>query len=408
MLKEIKPAIANKELNPIIEIPAAQETGFATRCIHAGVVPDSTTGAILTPIYQSATYVQDAIGVHKGYTYSRSANPTVSALEKKLAALEGVDTAICFNTGMSALTTIFLALLKSGDHIVCGDVVYGGTVRLLRQVLNKFGVAVTFVDTSDPTQVKNAILAYTRLIFIETPANPTLKLTDIAAISHIAHENNILLVVDNTFLTAALQKPILLGADIVLYSTTKYIDGHNATVGGALLAKDATLTEKLSFTRNAVGSIQAPFDAWLTLQGIKTLEPRMQIHSANAATIAQYLVQHPKISRVTYPGLIDFPQRDLAQRQQLNYGGMLTFEVRGGYDKAVKVMNAVRLCALAENLGTVETLITHPASMTHAPIPAEQRNSIGISDGLIRLSVGLENPQDIIADLEQAITACED
>lgn len=382
------------------------KTGLCTRSIHGGVTADPTTGALLTPIFQTATYVQDAVGKHKGYTYSRSANPTVTALEKKLAVLEGVDAAVCFSTGLAATTALFLALLQGGDHVVCSDVVYGGTVRLLQQVLNKFGIHTTFVDSSQPNSVKSALLPNTRLVFIETPANPTLKLTDIAAIAEIAHENNVPLVVDNTFLTAALQKPFDLGADIILYSTTKYIDGHNATVGGALLAKNAGHTDQFVFIRNAVGSIQAPFDAWLTLQGIKTLPLRMQQHTHNATIIANYLAQHAQIRQVSYPGLPSFAQHDLAKRQQHGYGGMLSFEIKGDYAQAVKFMNSVKLCKLAENLGAVETLITHPVSMTHGPIPPEQRQAIGITDELIRLSVGLEDPADLINDLEQALFEC--
>jgi cystathionine beta-lyase/cystathionine gamma-synthase len=380
--------------------------GFATRCIHGGVAPDPVTGAILTPIYQSATYVQESVGHDKGYTYSRSANPTVTALDKKIGELEGIKSAVCYATGMAATTALFLAVLKSGDHVVCGDVVYGGTVRLLRQVLQKFDVIVSFVDTSDPANIKKAITKNTKIILLETPANPTLKLGDIAAITAIAREHEILSVVDNTFLTAALQKPFQLGADIILYSTTKYIDGHNATVGGALLAKDDALTEKFDFIRNATGTIQAPFNAWLILQGIKTLELRLQQHSIHAEIVANHLAQHPKIKSVTYPGLTTFPQYELAKRQQLAFGGIIAFEVVGGYENAVAVMNSVKLCALAENLGAVETLITHPASMTHSPIPQQERYAVGITDSLIRLSVGLENPADIIADLEQALSRC--
>ncbi|HVV68840.1 MAG TPA: PLP-dependent aspartate aminotransferase family protein [Gammaproteobacteria bacterium] len=382
------------------------EYGFSTRSIHAGVTPDPTTGAILTPIFQTTTYVQEAVGVHKGYTYSRSANPTVLALEKKLGELDGVGRAVCFSTGMAATTVLCLSLLQSGDHIICSDVVYGGTVRFLREILVKFGVTTSFVDTAAPEKVKAAITPATKLIFIETPANPTLKLTDIQAISHIAREQKILLAVDNTFLTPALQQSFKLGADIVLYSTTKYIDGHNATVGGALLAKDSALIEKFDYVRNAIGAIQTPFNAWLTLQGVKTLELRIQQHSHNAAIIAEYLHGHAKVKQVTYPGLPSFPQHELAKRQQLAFGGLLTFEVNGGYEQAVKLMSAVKLCSLAENLGSVETLITHPASMTHGPVPIEQRHAIGITDGLIRLSVGLENPVDIIQDLEQAFAKC--
>ncbi|MDF3054788.1 MAG: cystathionine gamma-synthase [Gammaproteobacteria bacterium] len=380
---------------------------FATCSIHAGVSPDPTTGAVLTPIFQTTTYRQEGVGQHKGYTYSRSGNPTVSALEKKLRDLEKVEGAVCFSTGMAATTALLLTLLKSGDHIICSDVVYGGTVRLLREVLTKFNLSTTYVDTSNLEAVQSAVTENTKLIFIETPANPTLKLTDIAAVADIAHKNNCLLVVDNTFLTPALQKCFALGADIVLYSTTKYFDGHNATVGGALLTNDSELLAKFDHTRNALGSIQSPFNAWLTLQGIKTLALRLKQHCHNALIVANYLSAHPNIQKVTYPGLPSFPQYELAQQQQLGFGGLLTFEVKGGYDNAVKLMSALKLCALAENLGSVETLVTHPASMTHGPIPIAQREAAGISDGLIRLSVGLEDPNDIINDLAQALSTCE-
>ncbi len=382
--------------------------GFATRNIHAGIIADPTTGAILTPIYQTATYIQRAIGVNDGYTYTRTANPTVTALEKNLAALENVNYALCFSTGMAAITTLLLSLLKKGDHIICSDVVYGGTVRLLQKILFKFDIFAEFVDTSNLEAVKKSIHSNTRLILIETPANPTLKLTDIFAVAEIAQDNNIPLIVDNTFLTAALQKPFDLGADIVLYSTTKYIDGHNATVGGAILTNNSTCYEQLNFVRNTIGSIQSPLNAWLTLQGVKTLAIRMQQHSKNALVIANFLQAHKKIHQVTFPGLSTFPQYELAQKQQLDHGGMLTFEIRGGYESAVKFTNAVSLCSLAESLGSIETLITHPASMTHAQIPQQERQQLGITDGLIRLSVGLENVEDILADVEQALHQCEE
>lgn len=378
---------------------------FATLSIHAGSHKDPVTGAILTPIYQTATYVQEGIGVHKGYTYSRSHNPTVTALEEKLGELDQALPAICFATGMAATSALLIGLLKSGDHIICGDVVYGGTVRLINQVLDKFDLACSYVDTSKPETIEAAITPNTRLIFIETPANPTLKLTDIAAVAQIAKKHQLLLVVDNTFLTSALQKCFDLGADVVLYSTTKYIDGHNATVGGALVTRDKELREKFYFTRNALGSIQSPFDAWLILQGVKTLELRLKQHSKNAQAVAEYLENHPEIAKVTYPGLKSFSQHELAQRQQLDFGGMVTFEVKGGYERAVKFMNSVRLCSLAESLGSIETLITYPVLMTHGPVPEAQRKAVGITDGLIRLSVGLEHVQDIIKDIEQALGA---
>lgn len=376
-----------------------------TDCIHAGVSPDPTTGAILTPIYQTTTYVQEAVGKDKGYTYTRSGNPTVSALEKKLASIEGVSQpAACFATGMAAITALFLACLKSGDHIICSDVIYGGTLRLLDKILVKFGVSVDYVDTSDQQAVSQAIKAQTQLVFIETPANPTLKLTDIAAIAKVAKQAGLLLAVDNTFLTAALQKPLELGADIVVYSTTKYIDGHDATLGGALITKSAQLMEHFHFVQNSVGFSQSPFEAWLTLQGVKTLPLRLRNHSVSALKVAKFLEGHTKINRVWYPGLESFGQYELACRQHRDHGGIIAFEVKGDIDAGIQLMNTVKLCSLAENLGAVETLITHPASMTHGPIPAWQRAKTGISDGLVRLSVGLEAPEDIILDLEQALT----
>jgi cystathionine beta-lyase/cystathionine gamma-synthase len=304
---------------------------------------------------------------------------------------------------MAATTTLFTSLLKSGDHVVCSDVVYGGTVRLIETVLYKFGVTVSFVDSADSNNIAKYINKQTKLIFIETPANPTLKLNDIKEIAKIAKANKIPLAVDNTFLTAVLQKPLSLGADIVLYSTTKYIDGHNATVGGALLARNKKYIEKFAFNRKTLGSIQSPFDAWLILQGLKTLELRIKQHSKNALVVAKWLEKHKNVSKVLYPGLKSFPQYELAKRQHDGYeGGMIAFEVIDGYTGALKIMNSVKLCTLAESLGSLETLITHPASMTHGPIVKKQRDKIGITDGLIRLSVGLEDPEDIIHDLEQA------
>ncbi len=377
---------------------------FDTQTIHAGIEPDPTTGAILTPIYQTTTYAQKYVGDDQGYTYSRSNNPTLTVLEKKLGLLENVDPAICYSTGMAAITSLFLGLLKTGDHIICSDVVYGGTVRLVRQVLEKFGVEATFIDTTNLELIQNTIKGNTKILLIETPANPTLKLTDIAAVSNITKANNIYLAVDNTFLTAALQKPFELGADIVVYSTTKYIEGHNSTVGGALLSIHSDLNEQFRFIQNTIGIPLSPFNAWLTLQGIKTLPLRIRQHSENALAIAKFLEQHPKIDSVCLPGLPSFPQHKLALQQQKNFGGILTFEVQGGYDNSVKLLNTLKLCILAENLGAIETIITHPASMTHGPIPREEREAIGISEGLVRLSVGLESPEDIINDLNQALT----
>jgi len=395
------------------------DAGIDTLAIRGGRKPDPTTGAILTPIYQTTTYAQDAVGVHKGHTYSRASNPTVSALEDALGALEGAPPAVCFSTGLAAITTLFLAVLKAGDHVVVSDVVYGGTVRLLNLVLEPLGITAFFIDTSDVKAVEEAITSRTRLVFIETPANPTLKLVDVEAIAEITKKLGIPLAVDNTFLTPVLFRPLDLGADITVYSTTKYIEGHNATVGGSISTRDAKLLDRLRLFRKSLGSIQAPFDAWLTLKGLKTLPLRIRQHSRSALQVARYLQSHPKVTKVFYPGLSEFPQHELALRQNRSqlpakrslknadsktfFGGIVAFEVAGGVDSGVTVMNNVQLCTLAENLGATETLITHPVSMTHGDVPREQRERTGITDGLIRLSVGLEDAVDIIADLEQAL-----
>jgi cystathionine beta-lyase/cystathionine gamma-synthase len=388
-----------------ISFDAETAETLATLALHAGTAPDPTTGAILTPIYQSTTYVQEAVGKHKGYTYSRQSNPTVSALERRLAALEGAEHATCYGTGLGATTALALALLSAGERAVIGDVVYGGTVRLFQQVLSRFGVESEFVDASDPLVLEAALNRPARLLFLETPANPTLKLTDIEAAARLGHGAGAIVVVDNTLLTPVLQRPLDLGADIVLHSTTKFIEGHNATVGGALITRNAELNERLFFLRNAIGAIQSPFNAWLTLQGVKTLPLRMERHSANALRVARFLAEHPRVTRLLYPGLESFPQYALARRQQRSGGALLAFEVEGGVEAGIRVMNAVRLCSLAENLGAAETLVTHPASMTHTAVPLEQRLATGITDGLIRVSVGLENPDDLIADLRRALEA---
>ena len=376
---------------------------FDTLALHAGAYPDPSTGAMLTPIYQTTTYQQEAVGRDKGFTYSRSGNPTVSALERRLAALEGAEFCTCYATGLAATTALCLALLRSDDRVVCSQAVYGGTVRLFRQVLAPFGVTAEFVDTSDEEAFANALRKPTRFVFIETPANPTLRLTDIRLAARLSKEAGALLVVDNTLLTPALQRPFDLGADIVLHSTTKFIEGHNATVGGALITRDADLHERLAFARNAIGAIQSPFPAWLTLQGVKTLPLRMARHSENALRIARFLVAHDGVAKVSYPGLESFPQFELVRRQQTAGGALIAFEVEGGVEAGIRLMNSVRLCALAENLGAAETIITHPASMTHADVPRSQREAAGITDGLVRLSVGLENPVDLIGDLVQAL-----
>ena len=374
-----------------------------TEALHAGTEPDPVTGALLTPIYQTTTYTQRAVGDHKGFTYSRASNPTVTALERRLAALEGAQYATCYGTGMAATLALCLALLRSGDRVIVSQAVYGGTVRLLRQVLAPFGVRADFVDTSDAAALEAALRTPARFLFIETPANPTLRLTDIELAAGLAHAAGALLVVDNTLLTPALQRPFELGADLVLHSTTKFIEGHNATVGGALLCRDRELHERLDFIRKATGVIQSPFPAWLTLQGVKTLPLRMVRHSENALRVARFLESHPRVTRLIYPGLASFPQYELARRQQRAGGAIIAFEIEGGAEAGVRLLNSVRLCALAENLGATETLITHPVSMTHGDVPPEQREAAGITDGLVRLSVGLENPGDLIADLRQAL-----
>lgn len=388
-----------KESLPEAERPA----GMDTIALHGGMVPDPLTGAMLTPIYQTTTYRLEAVGKDKGYTYSRAANPTVTALEKRLAALEGAEFATCYATGLAATLTLCLALLRSGDRVVASQAMYGGTVRLFRQVLAQFGVCADYVDTADAEAFADALKEPARFVFIETPANPTLKLTDIALAAKLTKQAGSMLVVDNTLLTPALQRPLDLGADIALHSTTKFIDGHNATVGGALVTSRAELNDRLFFTRKATGGIQSPLPAWLTLQGVKTLPLRMERHSANALRIARFLEEHPRVTRLSYPGLESFPQLELARRQQGSGGALVSFEVEGGVEAGIRLMNSVRLCALAENLGAAETIITHPTSMTHADVPPEQRAAAGISDGLVRLSVGLEDPEDVIADLDRAL-----
>lgn len=378
---------------------------FRTRQIHAGVEPDPTTGSILTPIYQTTTYVQESVDryLSKGYSYSRSGNPTVRALEKKLTALEGGADTACFSTGMAAIQAVMLAFLNAGDHAVVSDVAYGGTYRLCTKILSRFGVDFTFADTSNPADVKKSVRANTRLVLAETPANPTLKLTDVAAISEIASAKGIPHAVDNTFLTPYFQRPLELGADLVIHSTTKYFDGHNATVGGAVTSKTPEQAEKVRFIQNATGSIMSPQVAWITLQGAKTLSVRMDAQSASALSIAKYLESHPKVDRVCYPGLSSHPQYDLAKRQASGFGAMVWFEVKGGVAAGKKLMDSVRLWTLAENLGSVESLVTHPVTMTHADVDEAERKRVGITDGLVRLSVGLEDDEDLIADLKQAL-----
>jgi cystathionine beta-lyase/cystathionine gamma-synthase len=379
--------------------------GFRTRQIHAGVTPDPQTGSILTPIYQTTTYVQPSVDEYlsKGFTYSRSGNPTVRALELKLADLEGGVDCACFGTGMSAIQAVMLAFLSAGSHAVISDVAYGGTYRLCTKILTKFGVEFTFADGSKPETVAAAIRKNTKLILTETPANPTMKCTDIAAVSEIAKKAGVVHAVDNTFLTPYYQLPFELGADISIHSTTKYMDGHNATVGGAVISKLLDHATAVRFIQNSTGSIMSPQVAWLTLQGCKTLSIRMDAQSASAMAIATYLEAHPKVSQVMYPGLKSFPQHELSTRQASGYGAMFWFEVKGGLKAGKKLMDNIKVWSLAENLGSVESLITHPVTMTHADVEPAERARVGIIDGLVRASVGLEDTDDLIDALGAAL-----
>jgi cystathionine beta-lyase/cystathionine gamma-synthase len=379
--------------------------GFRTEQIHAGVEPDPVTGAILTPIHQSTTYVQESVDryLEKGYSYSRTANPTVRALEHKLAKLERGADCCTFSTGMAAINAAMLALLNAGEHAIVSDVAYGGTYRLCTKVFSRFGVEFTFADTADPGAVAKSVRKNTRLILTETPANPTMKLSDIAAISQIAKDHGIPHAVDNTFLTPYYQRPLELGADLSIHSTTKYLDGHNATVGGAVVSATEDMDERVRFVQNATGTIMSPLVAWLTLQGCKTLSVRMDAQSANAMEVARMLEAHPKVSRVCYPGLESFDQHALAARQASGFGAMLWFEVKGGVAAGKRLMDALELWSLAENLGSVESLVTHPVTMTHADVDEAERKRVGITDGLVRLSTGLEDADDLIADLQQAL-----
>lgn len=378
---------------------------FSTKQIHAGVEPDPITGAILTPIYQTTTYVQPSVDEYlaKGYSYSRSANPTVRALEKKLAALEDGADCTCFCTGMAAIQAVMMAFLNAGDHCIVSDVAYGGTYRLCTKVLDRFGVKFTFADTSSVDSVRESLRDTTKLVFTETPANPTMKLTDIAAVSEIAQERGIPHAVDNTFLTPYYQQPLDLGADLSVHSTTKYLDGHNATIGGAVISKTGEHDEAMRFIQNSSGTIVSPQVAWLTLQGCKTLSVRLDQQSANAMAIAEFLEQHPKVDQVRYPGLESHPQHELARRQASGFGAMLWFDVKGGLAAGKRLMDSVKLWSLAENLGSTESLVTHPVTMTHADVDEAERKRVGITDGLVRLSVGLEHQEDLIDALRVAL-----
>ena len=375
--------------------------GFATDAIHIGQEPDPATGAIIVPIYQTSTFVQEELGKHKGYEYARTANPTRVALERNLAALEGGRFAFAFASGMAAINAL-MTLLKSGDHVVAGHNLYGGSFRLFERVLRDFGLTFSYANSTRPEEIEKVIKPNSRIVFIETPTNPLMEITDISAVADLAHQHKAQLAVDNTFMSPYLQRPLELGADIVVHSTTKYLNGHSDGVGGAVILNDAALAERLKFLQNAAGAILGPFDSWLVLRGVKTLALRMLKHNENGMAVAKYLQGHPKVKEIHYPGLPSHPQHTLAKKQMKGFGGMIAFET-GTLENAKRMLNSVRLCSLAESLGGVETLISHPASMTHASVPLGERLRLGITDGLVRISVGIEDVEDIIADLKQAL-----
>ncbi len=381
---------------------------FSTKAVHIGEKPDFSDGAsgdVVVPLHLSATFARREIGKPTGgYEYSRSGNPTRNALEKKLAALEGAEYGLAFASGLAAETTLLLSLLKSGDHVVASDDIYGGTRRLFASIFEKFGIGFTYADTTGAAAVVRAFRKNTRLLFLETPTNPLLKLSDIQTLSQLAHERSITVAVDNTFASPYLQQPILLGADIALHSTTKYINGHSDSVGGAIMLSDSQLHKQLRFFQNAAGAILSPFDSFLTLRGIKTLAVRMEKHSSNAMEIAEFLSSHQKVKSTIYPGLPSHPQHELAKRQMMGFGGIISFEIQGGLPSARKFLSSLELFHLAESLGGVESLAEHPASMTHASVPASARKKLGITDSLIRLSVGIEDVPDLIDDLNSALS----
>jgi cystathionine gamma-lyase len=375
---------------------------FGTICVHAGQAPDPSTGAVVTPIFQTATYAQDALGQHKGYEYARTQNPTRGVLEANLAALERGAGAVAFASGMAAIGAI-TSQLRTGDHVVVTDNVYGGTFRLFDNVLTRYGLEFSYVDTSEAAALESAFTSRTRLVFVETPTNPVLRITDLATAAETAHRHGAVLAVDNTFASPCLQQPLELGADLVVHSTTKYLNGHSDSIGGVVVARRDADLEWLRFVQNAAGAILSPFDSWLVLRGTKTLALRMAQHSANGQALAEFLAGHPRVRRVIYPGLPDHPQHALARRQMpRGFGGMLTFEM-GSFEEARGVLNRFRLMTLAESLGGVETLVSHPASMTHASVPAERREAIGLSEAMIRVSAGIEDVEDLKADLRQAL-----
>ncbi len=375
--------------------------GFSTKAIHEGNEPDPTTGAVTVPIYQTSTYAQEGLGKHKGFEYARTQNPTRLALERNIAALEGAKFGYAFASGMAAIDAI-LRLVRAGDHVIVSDNTYGGTFRLFTRILSNYGIEFSFVDTSDAGNVEAAIKENTRMVFLETPTNPVMIISDLQAVSDVAHARGVRVVCDNTFMSPYLQRPIEFGVDIVVHSTTKYLNGHSDGVGGVAVLNDEKDAEWLAFVQNGAGAILSPFDSWLVLRGTKTLAVRMEQHDKSGRAVAAFLEEHPKVEKIYYPGSLSHRQHDLAKRQQKGFGGMVAFDV-GSLERARIVLESVRLCTLAESLGGVETLISHPATMTHASVLAETRQRIGITDGLVRISVGLEDTEDIIADLDQAL-----
>ena len=375
--------------------------GFSTKAIHAGIEPDPSTGSLMTPIHLTSTYAQEEVGKHKGYEYSRVSNPTRTVLEKNIAALENGKEGLAFASGMAAETAVF-HLLRAGDHVIVSKNVYGGTYRLAKLVLEDFGLQFDFVDSTDIATLKSALKPNTRMVFIETPTNPTMEITDLRAVAKLAKSRKIISVVDNTFATPYLQNPLDFGIDIVLHSATKYLNGHSDMLGGLVVLNDTKLTERLRFIQKSSGGILSPFEAWMCLRGVKTLAVRMARHDANAMEVAAFLNTQRKVKKVNYPGLVSHPQHWLAKKQMRGFGGMISFDL-GSLDKAKRFLKSVRLCALAESLGGVESLISHPATMTHASVPPEERQRIGVTDGLVRISVGIEDLEDIIDDLKQAL-----
>ena len=376
--------------------------GFSTIAIHAGNEPDVATGAVSVPIYQTSTYAQESLGKHKGYEYARTQNPTRSALERNIAALENARFGFAFASGMSAIDAV-LKLIKSGEHVILGDNTYGGTYRLFSKILTNYGVEFDLADTSKVEDLEPAFKPNTRMVFVETPTNPVMTVTDLAAVAKLAHANGAKVVCDNTFMSPYFQRPIDHGVDIVVHSTTKYLNGHSDSVGGFVALNDEKDAEWIKFVQNGVGAILSPFDSFLVLRGTKTLAVRMEAHDRNGRVVANFLAEHPRVQQVYYPGLVSHPQHELASRQQTGFGGMVSFET-GSLENAKKVLENVKLCTLGESLGGVETLISHPATMTHASVPTENRNKLGITDGLVRISVGIEDVEDIIADLDQALS----